>query len=102
MIIGEGIDVSEFVARRERVMEGLEGAVGVVFAGTGSAAVTDSFQPDWNFYYLTGIRDEAGAALLLDPRAEDPRRRAVLFLRPLNPEVEEWDGYRDRISSTLK
>ncbi|MEX2219905.1 MAG: Xaa-Pro peptidase family protein [Phycisphaerales bacterium] len=102
MIIGEGIDVAEFVARRERVMEGLEGAVGVVVAGAGSSVVTDSFQPDWNFYYLTGVRDEAGAAVLMDPRAEDPRRRAVLFLRPLNPEVEEWDGYRDRISTGLK
>jgi Xaa-Pro aminopeptidase len=102
MIIGDGIDISEFAARRERVLEVLEGAVGVVFAGTGSSAVTDTFQPDWNFYYLTGLRDESGAAVLLDPGAEDPKRRAVLLLRPLNPEADEWDGYRDRSGTPLK
>jgi Xaa-Pro aminopeptidase len=102
MIIGDGIAVPEFVSRRERLLKALGGAVGVVFAGTGSSAVTDTFEPDWNFYYLAGIRDESGAAVMFDPRAEDPRRRCILFLRPLNPEVEEWDGYRDRISTGLK
>jgi Xaa-Pro aminopeptidase len=102
MTIGDGIDVSEFQARREVLLSKLEGAVGVVFAGTGSSAVTDTYQPDWNFYYLTGLRDESGGAVLLDPSSEDPRRRAVLLLRPLNPEVEEWDGYRDRIGTGLK
>jgi Xaa-Pro aminopeptidase len=102
MMIGDGIEISEFQGRRERVLEALDGAVSVVFAGAGSSAVTDSFQPDWNFYYLTGIRDESGAAVLFDPESEDPRRRAVLFLRPLNPEADEWDGYRDRIGTPLK
>jgi Xaa-Pro aminopeptidase len=100
MIIGEGIDLSEFAGRRERVLAGLNGAVGLVLAGEKGAP--DHFEPDWNFYYLTGIRDEPGAAVLLDPGAEDPKRRAVLFLKPLNPEVDEWDGFRDRIGSALK
>ncbi len=100
MIIGEGIDLPEFAARRERVLSGLNGAVGLIFAGEKGAP--DDFQPDWNFYYLTGIRDEPGAALLLDPGAEDPKRRAILFLKPLNPEIDEWDGFRDRISTALK
>src|SRR5437667_5783727 len=102
MVIGDGISISEFMARRERLLERLDGAVGVLFAGAGGGAVTDTFEPDWNFYYLTGIRDEPGAAVLFDPAAEDPRRRAVLFLRPLNPEMEEWDGYRNRIGADLK
>ena len=34
--------------------------------------------------------------------AEDPRRRIVLFLRPLNPELERWDGYRQPIGPELK
>jgi Xaa-Pro aminopeptidase len=100
MIIGEGIEISEFVARRERVLKALDGAVGLVFAGESGAP--DSFEPDWNFYYLTGIRDEPGAAVLFDPGAEDPKKRAMLFLKPLNPEIEEWDGFRDRISGSLK
>src|SRR5688572_18988414 len=100
MIIGDGIGLGEFAARRERVLRELNGAVGLVFAGEKGAP--DSFEPDWSFYYLTGLRDEPGAAVLLDPGAEDPKRRAVLFLKPLNPEVEEWDGLRERISTGLK
>lgn len=102
MIIAEGIPISEFVARRNTLLDRLGGAVGLVFAGDAAATLHGRWQPDWNFYYLTGIRDEPGAAVLLDPKSEDPKRRAVLFLKPLNPEIEEWDGYRDRISGALK
>ncbi|MFN0133320.1 MAG: aminopeptidase P N-terminal domain-containing protein [Phycisphaerales bacterium] len=102
MRIGDGISVREFVARRDRVLKALNGAIGVVFAGDGPPALSGFWEPDWNFYYLTGIRDEPGAAVLFDPRAEDPLRRCVLFLKPLNPEIEAWDGYRDRISTALK
>jgi Xaa-Pro aminopeptidase len=100
MIIGEGIKLEEFAARRERVLRELNGAVGLLFAGEKGAP--DAFEPDWNFYYLTGLRDEPGAVLLLDPAAEDAKRRAILFLKPLNPEIDEWDGFRDRISGSLK
>lgn len=102
MLIGDGIELAEFARRRQKVLRALDGAAAVVFAGDGAPPLDGFWQPDWNFYYLTGIRDEIGAALLLDPRAEDPGRRAVLFLRPLNPEAEEWDGLRDRIGTTLK
>ena len=102
MIIGEGIAVSEFVARRDRLLGQLGGAVGLVFAGEQSNTLHGTWQPDSHFYYLTGIRDEPGAAVLLDARAEDPKRRCILFLKPLNPEIEEWDGYRDRVTTALK
>src|SRR5678815_1237424 len=102
MIIGEGIAVSEFVARREALLDQLEGAIGLVLAGDHPASLQGIWQPDWNFYYLSGIRDEPGAVILLDPKAEDPKRRSILFLKPLNPEIEEWDGYRDRLTSGLK
>ena len=102
MNIGDGIALSEFVQRRERVLKALGGSVGLVLAGDGAPPLSGKWQPDWNFYYLTGIRDEAGATILLDPKAEDPKKRSVLFLKPLNPELEEWDGLRDRISEGLK
>jgi Xaa-Pro aminopeptidase len=51
---------------------------------------------------LTGIADEPGAAVLFDPSAEDPKKQITLFLRPVNPEVDRWDGYRDEISTHLK
>lgn len=102
MIIGEGIDIREFQARRKRVMEAIGDGVAVVFAGDGAPPLSGVWEPDWNFYYLTGIRDEPGAAVLFDPRSEDPKRRCILFLRPLNPELEAWDGYRDRVSESLR
>lgn len=75
--------------------------MGLVFAGEQSDG-SGRFQPDANFVYLTGIRDERGAALLLDPANDNPQRREVLFLRPRDPEQERWDGYRETISSALK
>lgn len=102
MIIGEGIDIKELQARRQQVLTQLKGAVAVVFSGDGAPPLSGRWEPDWNFYYLTGIRDEPGAAVLFDPKSEDPKRQCILFLRPLNPELEEWDGYRDRVSESLR
>ncbi len=102
MNIGDGISVSEFVSRRNAVLQRLGNSVGVVFAGDGPPSLHGVWQPDWNFYYLTGIRDEPGAAVVFDPRSEDRKRRTVLFLKPRNPEAEAWDGYRDAITTGLK
>lgn len=97
-----GISAAEYAQRRERVLAGLKGAVGLVLAGDGAPPLMGRWQADVHFQYLTGIDGEAGAALLLDPEAEDPKRSAILFLRPLNPEMEVWDGYRDPIGAALK
>ncbi len=97
-----GISVHEYRERRERILEELGDAVGLVFAGDGAAPLVGQWRADTNFRYLTGIGDEGGAAVLFDPLGEDERRRCILFLRPLNPEMEAWDGYRDPISDELK
>lgn len=94
------IEIKEYASRRERVLKALNGAAAVVFAGEASGH--GAFRADRHFHYLTGIRDEFGAALLFDPSAEDPKRRIVLFLRPQNPELERWDGFRDSISAALR
>lgn len=96
------IGLGEYVERRARVLRSLKGAVGVIFAGEGSAPLVGRWRPDSHFLYLTGIDNEPGAAILFDPQAEDPDRRCILFLRPLDPELERWDGYREEISSTLR
>lgn len=102
MNIGDGMSVSEFVARRNTVLERLGSSVAIVYAGDGPPSLHGTWEPDWNFYYLAGIRDEPGAAVLFDPRSEDPARRCILFLKPRNPETEAWDGYRDAITTSLK
>lgn len=96
------IPVGEYQKRREKVLRALKGATGIVFAGEGSPPLVGAWHPDWNFYYLTGLRDEPGAAVLFDPTNERPDRRVMLLLKPLNPELERWDGLRDPIGEKLK
>ena len=93
------IPLTEYQQRRERLLTSLRGAAAVVFAGEGSGS---QWRPHAHFLYLTGIRNETGAAVLFDPSAEDPKRRSVLFLRPVDPEAQRWDGYRDVIGAELK
>jgi Xaa-Pro aminopeptidase len=98
----DSIPPAEYRARRERVLKALGKSVGLVLAGDGAPPLMGFWQPSPHFYYLTGIHDEAGAAVLFDPAHEDPKKRCILFLRPLNPELEAWNGYRDEISQALK
>ncbi len=88
-------------ARREAVLAGLDGAVAVLFAGE-PAHEDAAWRPHPHFEYLTGITDEPGAVLVLDPTHPVAVRRAVLFLRPLDPEKERWDGLRDTIGEGLR
>jgi Xaa-Pro aminopeptidase len=99
-LVRSGVDVAEYQSRRERVLEALAGSCAVVYAGDGSGH--GAFHADPNFVYLTGITAEPGAAVLFNPAAEDPSRRISLFLKPLNPELERWDRYRDAIGHGLR
>jgi Xaa-Pro aminopeptidase len=96
------IPLSEFASRRQKLFKSLNSAAGVVFAGEGAPPLLGKWRPDQNFFYLTGIDNEPGAAAIFDPSADDPKQRIVLFLRPLNAEMERWDGYREQIGPDLK
>src|SRR4051812_28772452 len=96
------IPLAEYQSRRQRLLDSLNGAAGVVFAGEGTPPLLGKWRADQHFVYLTGLEAEPGAAVLFDPTNENPKRRIVLFLRPLNPEMERWDGYRDSIGQSLK
>ena len=97
-----GIGTAEYASRRARVLDALDGAVGLVYAGDGAAPLLGRWTPAAHFAYLTGITDEPGAVLMFDPRSEDARRRVILFLRSSDPELEAWDGLRERIGSSLR
>jgi len=96
------IQASELKQRRMRLLKALEGSVGLVFAGDADPNLHHPFQANAHFIYLTGIEEEAGASLLLDPQNPNPGRRVQLFLRPLNPEREKWDGFRPEIGAELR
>ncbi len=97
-----GVPVEEFRARRERLLAALDGSVGLVLAGEADPSLHHPYAPHAHFAYLTGVTGEPGAMLLLDPKHPVPARRAILLLRPLNPEVEKWDGLREEIGSALR
>jgi len=93
-----GVDV--FKARREVLMESLNGGVAVLFGSSGSEAIVRSgFVQDSNFFYLTGI-SEPGAALILAPG--EHRYKEILYLQPRNPEVEDWNGRREPLGDALE
>lgn len=96
------ISLDEHASRRARVSKLLKGSVGLVFAGDMDASIHGEFRAHANFEYLTGISNEAGAVLLLDPLNPVEDRQVILFLKPLNPELEKWDGFRMEISAALK
>ena len=93
---------AEFRSRRERLLQELGCAVAIVPAGEADPSLHHPWKPHAHFEYLTGIVDEPGAMLLLDPSNPVAAKRAVLLLRPLNPEVEKWDGFREEIGGALR
>jgi Xaa-Pro aminopeptidase len=96
------IAVAEHQSRRQRLFESLGQSAAVVFAGEGSPPLLGKWRPDSSFLYLTGLEAEPGAAVLFDPANENPKRRVTLFLKPIDPERDRWDGYRDAVSQKLK
>ena len=96
------IKVSEYQSRRKKISAKLKDSVGLVFAGAGAPPLRGEWFPDMNFRYLTGISDEPGAIILFDPSNPNPKRKMILFLQPVNPEMDVWDGYRDHISQELR
>src|SRR5438034_1194282 len=98
----DSIPKSEFSARRQRLRASLKKSVGLILAGDDDPHADAPFRPHRHFEYLTGITDEGGAILMLDPANPVAKRREMLFLRPLNPEAEKWDGLRGEITAALR
>src|SRR6187399_3216039 len=92
------IEASEYQRRREALLKALRGSVGLILAGEHDPHLEHAYRPHAHFEYLTGVTTEPGAMLLLDPANPVADRRAILLLKPLNPELEKWDGYRGEIS----
>ncbi len=94
--------LTEYADRRERLLKSLDGHVAIVLAGDADPSLHHPWSPHAHFHYLTGVVDEPGAMLLLDPTHPVASKRCTLLLRPLNPEVEKWDGFRPELSGALR
>ena len=104
--IPPAIEVSEYAARREALAnlltEAHDSTISVVFAGPAGGHLDAVWRPHPHFEYLTGVTDEPEAVIVLAPKHPVESRRACLFLRPLNPELEQWDGLRMPVGQKLK
>jgi len=101
-MIDTAIKISEYQARRKKVLSALKGSVGIVMAGDGAPPLRGEWFPNFDFKYLTGIGGEPGAMVLFDPSNPDARRRCILLLKPVDPEMDVWDGYRDLVTEKLR
>jgi Xaa-Pro aminopeptidase len=78
--------------RRARLMAQMKDGVAVLYGprtidlGSNTAPIDGAAS---DFFYLTGIRDVAGAALLLTPTE---RYRETLYLPSINPETDRYEG----------
>lgn len=89
--------------RRQRLMAEIKTGIAVVYGATRidttNPVAGDASQLS-DFAYLTGIPDEAGAALLLAPN--ERLFREILFLPSRDPEMERWEGERLPIGQEVR
>lgn len=89
-----------FSERRRRLLDRIDGAL-LLFSmpvALRNGDVEHEYRQDSDLYYLTGFA-EPESALLLTTRHE--QHRAVLFVRPRDPEREVWDGERAGIDGAV-
>lgn len=82
-----------FAARREAVLERLDGGVMLLPGAPMRFSSRDTeyrYRPDSEVFYLTGITDP-GVVVWLGGRP-DEEERFVLFVRSRDPEAERWSG----------
>jgi Xaa-Pro aminopeptidase len=89
------IDPTLFASNRRRLVEHLSGhAVAIVHAADVPPTTGDGSRkphPASDLFWLTGIEQEE-SVLVLAPRAADPARREMLFLRQPNEQLATWEG----------
>lgn len=89
------IEKNEYIERREKVLSKMDdGSILVLFAGQSPKRSGDAsfpFEPNRNFYYLTGIEQENSVLLLVKAEGEN---HSFLFLDPKDEKVEKWLGIK--------
>ena len=85
----------ELETRRKRVFDQMkDNSVAILFSGVSKVASEDEYLPfrvNNNFFYLTNIKQEHSALLLIKSLGE---RKAYLFVDPYSELKEKWTGKR--------
>ena len=94
--------MSEFYLRREKLFANLtDNSMALLSSGSEQIRNRDveyPFRVESSFYYLTGFSEPDAVLLLVKKQGEC---RAVIFLRPKDPEQETWQGRRLGIDSAI-
>jgi Xaa-Pro aminopeptidase len=93
------LPASAYQARRQRVMDGLDGCMALLGARGSASGATETFRQDGDFLWLTGVNEEE-AWILLAPKSRYDKTH--LILRPRDVERERWTGPRDPLTPALK
>ena len=87
--------MSEFENRRKKVFDLMkDNSVAILFSGVSKVASEDELLPftvNKNFFYLTNIKQEHSALMLIKSIGE---RRTYLFIDPYSELKEKWTGKR--------
>ena len=87
--------MSEFEIRRRKVFDQMkDNSIAIFFSGVSKIASEDEYMPfvvNNNFFYLTNIKQEHSALLLIKSIGE---RRTYLFIDPYSELKEKWTGKR--------
>src|SRR3989449_1719647 len=88
-------------ARRARIMEKMGGGVMLLAAAPERPRTADILYPyrqDSDFAYVTGFPEPEAVCVL----APDAPERFVLFVRPRDPEREQWVGARTGVEGAVE
>ena len=92
----------EFEQRRKKVFEQMkDNSVAIFFSGVSKIASEDECLPfvvNNNFFYLTNIRQEHSALMLIKGIGE---RKAYLFIDPYSELKEKWTGKRLTVDKAM-
>lgn len=85
---------TEYARRRQRLMAKIGSGVAIFSSAPPAinhADVEYNYRQDSDFYYLTGFTEPDAVAVFV-PNHEE--HKFILFVRPRDPKVEVWTGYR--------
>ena len=92
----------EFELRRKKVFEQMkDNSVAIFFSGVSKIASEDEMLPfvaNKNFFYLTNIKQEHSALLLIKSLGE---KKAYLFIDPYSELKEKWTGKRLTVDKAM-
>ncbi len=91
-----------FARRRSRFLDSMKDGVAIFPSWPVQRRNADqdqAYRPDSDLYYLTGFGEQESAAVLIKDGA---KVRYILFVRPRDPAMEQWVGYRAGIEGAVR